>query len=139
MNLYRQFKTDTSLEKKGIILQYGTNSKGDPIELRVARAGGANDAFLKRLEAKTKPIRKQIQNETVERETSIALMRDLYAETVVLGWSGVEDEDGNEVAFSKAAVIKLFTDLPDMFADVQEQCSKHTLFRAELREEDAKN
>lgn len=139
MSLYKQFKTDSKLEKEGILLQYGTNSKGKDILIRVARAGASNDAYVKRMEAKVKPHRRLIQNETIERAVLIGIIREVFAETVVLGWEGVEDENGNELPFTKENCIKLFTDLPDLFEDVQEQAQKAALFRADIREADAKN
>lgn len=139
MSLYRQFKTDTKLEKEGVLLHYGTNSKGKDIMIRVARAGAGNDAYVKRMEAKVKPYRRQIQNETIERALLTGILREVFAETVVLGWDGVEDENGKDMPFSKDNCVKLFTDLPDLFEDVQEQAQKAALFRAEIREADAKN
>jgi len=139
MSLYKQFKTDTKLEKEGILLQYGTNSKGQPICIRVARAGAGNDQYVKRMEAKVKPHRRLIQNETIERAVLLSIIREVFAETVVLGWEGVEDENGKPLSFSKDNAIKLFTDLPDLFEDIQEQAQKAALFRADIREADAKN
>lgn len=139
MSLYKQFKTDTSLEKTGILLQYGENSKGQPICIRVARAGGANDAYIKRMEAKVKPVKRQIQNETIERAALLSILREVFAETVVLGWENVEDENGKALPFTKENCVKLFTDLPDLFDDLQEQSQRAALFRAEVREADAKN
>lgn len=139
MSLYKQFKTDSNVERTGIVLQYGVNSQGKPIEIRVARAGGSNDAYVKRMEARAKPFRRQIQNETIERAVLLGLVREVFAETVVLGWEGVEDANGNALPFSRENAIKLFTDLPDLFDDVQEQAQRAALFRATMREEDAKN
>lgn len=139
MSLYKQFKADPNLEKDGIVLQYADNSKGEPIEFRIARAGGGNAAFTKRLEVLTKPYRRQIQTETIERAQVDKLIRQAYAETVVLGWKNVEDEAGNPLPFTVENCVKLFTDLPDLFADIQEQAQKAVLFRAELREADAGN
>lgn len=139
MSLYKQFKTDNNLEKTGILLQYGQNSKGKDICIRVARAGGANDAYIKRMEAKVKPVKRQIQNETIERAALLNILREVFAETVVLGWENVEDEQGNPLPFTKENCVKLFTDLPDLFDDLQEQSQRAALFRAEIREADAKN
>lgn len=139
MSLYARFETDRSLEKKGIILDYGFNSKGNPIQITIARAGGANDTYLKRLEAKAKPHRRQIQLETMDRVQLEAIVKETYAEAVVLGWEGVEDRDGNDMPFTKENVLKLFNDLPDLYADVQEQAQNAALFRVAIREEDAKN
>lgn len=139
MSLYAKFETDRSLEKTGITLDYGLNSKKQPIEIRIARAGGANDAYLKRLEAKAKPHRRSIQHETIEKAQLDSIVKEVYAETIVLGWSGVEDRDDNELSFSKENVLKLFADLPDLYTDIMEQAQSAALFRVEVREKDAKN
>lgn len=139
MSLYKQFKTDNNLEKEGILLEYGTNSQGNPICIRVARAGGGNVAYAKRMEARVKPYRRQIQNETMETALIDRILKEVYAETVVLGWENVEDEKGDPLPFSTENCIKLFDDLPDLFKDIQEQSQRAALFREELREADAKN
>jgi len=139
MSLYKQFKTDNTLEKDGILLEYGENSKGKPICIRVARAGGSNNAYAKRMEARVKPYRRQIQNETMESALVERIVKEVYAETVVLGWENVEDENGNDMEFSVENCLKLFDDLPDLFRDIQEQSQRAALFRQEVREADAKN
>jgi len=139
MSLYSQFQTDGSLEKEGILLEYGTTDDGKPIAIRIARAGGANRAYEKRMEAEVKPYRRQIQNETIENAVVQRMLRKVYAETIVLGWENVQDPDGNDIPFTVENCIKLFEDLPDLFRDIQEQSQRVALFRAEVREADAKN
>lgn len=139
MSLYKQFETDRSIEKAGVILNYGPNSKGKDIEIRIARAGGANDTYLKRLEAKSKPHRRSIQHETIERVQLENIVKEVYAETVVIGWENVEDRDGNDMPYTKDNVLKLFADLPDLYADIQQQAQSAALFRLSIREADAKN
>lgn len=139
MSLYAKFETDKSLETSGIELDYGPNTKGKTILIRIARAGGANDQYLKRMEAKAKPHRRQIQHETVDRVVISQIIKEVYAETVVLGWENVEDREGNDMPFTKENVLKLFTDLPDLYADITEQAQSAALFRVAVREIDAKN
>lgn len=139
MSLYKQFKTDDNLERVGILLEYGENSKGKPIAIRIARAGGANSQYTKLIEARVKPYRRQIQNETIERVVVDKLLRQVYAETVVLGWENVEDENGNELPFSTENCAKIFEDLPDLFSDIQEQSQRAALFRQDILEADSKN
>lgn len=139
MSLYAQYKTDPELEKSGLWLEYGPNSKGNEQRIRIARAGGANTQFQKRVEALTKPYRRQIQTEIIGNDMVTKLLRQAYAETVVLGWENIEGPDGEEMQFSVENCVKLFTDLPDLFTDVQEQAQRAALFRAELREADAGN
>lgn len=139
MSLYSQFTTDQKLEKDGIVLEYGLNSKGLPIGIRIARAGGSNALYNKTAEAKIKPYRRQIQTETIDKTMLEKLMREIYASSVVIGWENVEDREGNPLPFSVPNCITLFTDLPDLFADVQEQAQRAALFRVQLVEQDAGN
>lgn len=139
MSLYKQYATDANLEKTGIELQYGENANGDEIIIRVARAGGSNTAYTKRMEALVKPYRRQIQAETIDNKVLEKLVMQAFAETVVLGWENVEDRNGNPMEFNVANVIQLFTDLPDLFKDVQEQAQKAVLFREDILEVESKN
>lgn len=149
MNLYQQFQTSGDLEKTGILLEYGNNSQGLPICIRIARAGGANERFNKRMEAAAKPYRRQIQTETIATDTITKMMRQVYAETVVLGWENVElmdkNPDGSPAGtfspreFSVANCVELFNDLPDLYQDIVEQAQRAALFRTEIREADAGN
>lgn len=127
------FKTDPTLETKGIVLNYGD------FKITVARAGGANKAYVKCLERKSRPYRRAIQAETMDNELATAMMREVYVESVVLGWEGVLDAKGKSLPFSKENALQLFTDLPDLFQDVMEQAGKAALFREEIRETEAKN
>lgn len=139
MSLYTQYKTNKNLETDGVLLEYGVNSKGLPIRIRIARAGGANQAFSRCYEQKTKPYRRQIQTETLDSKIAERISLEVYAETVVLGWENVEDEEENELPFNKENCIKLFTDLPELFMDVMKASQSIAIFRAETRGADAKN
>jgi hypothetical protein len=129
MSLFKQFETNEKLEKSGILLEYGVTAEGKPICIRIARAGGSNKQFDKRLEALTKPIRRQLQNDIADLAQLDTIMRRVYAETVVLGWENVQGKDGKDIVFSVDNCIQLFMDLPDLFGDIQEQARKATLFR----------
>jgi len=134
MNPYQMFKTNTAAEAdQGIALDYGSFS------LRIVRAGGANKRYGQELTRRLKPHRRQIDNDTLDNAVAEKIMAELYADTIVLGWDGVTDADGKELPFSKANCVKLFTDLPDLFRDVQEQAAKVGNFRTEERADDAKN
>lgn len=139
MSLFKQFKTDASLETKGVIIQYGYTDQGKPIQIKICRAGGANTAYSRVLEAKVKPYRRQIQNDTMDRDTMIAIMREVFADTVVIGWENVQDAEGNEMLFSRDNVIKLFEELPELFEDIQAQASNVAIFREEILAAEAKN
>lgn len=149
--LYAAFQSDKDLEKKGIDLQYGTTTRGTvvingeetpkqvPVIFTIARAGGHNARFDKVFEHKTKPYKRMIQTDSLDPELGKTLMRETYAETVVLGWQNVQGSDGEFLEFTQANVIQILTDLPDLFVDIQVQANKQALFRVVVVEEDVKN
>jgi hypothetical protein len=79
--MYSQFQTDAALEKAGIDLDYGE------FRVKIARAGGSNDRFAKIFEAKMKPVRRAVQTETLENSRAESLLREAYAEGVILEWA----------------------------------------------------
>lgn len=146
MSAYTMFRTNKDVEKEGIILDYGT------FYLRCGRAGGANLKFKRTMERLLKPHRRALQTETLPEKQLNALLIRGHAEGNVYAWGYKKsakdasftegkmlDDKGAEMEFSVDNVIKLFTDLPDLFADVQEQVGKVSLFRDIIEEEDEKN
>ena len=146
-NPYKMFQTNRDAEKEGILVNYGD------FRFKVARAGGGNSRFRKLLQAKLKPYRHQLDNETMDEQVSEQLMREAFAETVVVGWeSKVTDEatglsrwepwldtpDGR-LEFSVENCVKVLTDLPDLFRDLQQVANKVALYRKTEEDEDAKN
>lgn len=140
MSLYKQFTMDKTLEKNGILLEYGEDEKTKkPIRIRIARAGGSNQRFGKLLDAKFKPYRRALQTETLDTGLAEKLMKEVYAEAVVLGWENVSDKSGKALPFSPENVIKLFDELPELWSDIKEQAGRAALYRQELQEASAKN
>jgi hypothetical protein len=148
MSLFKQFETDRNLEKSGIVVEYGPNKDlpvdpvtGDhpAIQFRIARAGGANEQYTKRLEVLAKKHRRAIQNEMIETATLLKMTQQAFVDTVLLGWENVTDRNGDVMPFNTENALALFKQLPDLFIDLQEQANKAALFRCEVREADAGN
>lgn len=133
-SLYELFGTDANMEKKGIEIDYGKAGV-----FRIARAGGSNQRYNKVMEQLTKPYRRQIETGTIAADVQEKLLMQAFAKTVVLGWDGVKDREGNAIPFSYENCIKLFTDLPELFRDLMEQATKFHNFRHTELEEDVKN
>ena len=139
MSLYKTFKTSKSLEVTGVFIEYGPNSKGDPIRIKIARSGGGNEDFNKAFERATKPYRKAIAAGSLSNAVAEKLYKEVFAEHVVKGWENVEDESGNPLPYSKDAALKLLSDLPDLYADLKDQAGNLAIFREELLEADLGN
>lgn len=148
-NIYGAFLTDKNLEKTGIWLDYGA------FRVRIARQGGANKAFARLLEAKTRPYQRAIKTETLDNAVAERLMREVFAEAVVLSWeTKVTDPadaekftwekkvvfvDGTSATPGSQAYVRIFEELPDLYADIQEQAVKAANFRQAQREANAGN
>lgn len=130
---YELFETNEAHERKGVELDYGDFS------ITVARAGGSNRAYQKALETKTKPIRRALAAGQVDPKRTSAIMREVFAETVVIGWKDVTDKNGKKLPFNTANAVKLFKDLPDLFNDVMQQASSFQLFQDVDTENDEGN
>lgn len=139
MNLYSQFATDSKLENDGIVLNYGVNDHGENIDIRIARAGGQNTKFAKVAEVVLKPYRRQLANENMDPKALDKLFHVIYAKAVVVSWAGVRDPEGLLIPCTEENVVKLFNDLPDLFADIRQAADKASLFRATVLEEESKN
>lgn len=137
--LYQQFKNDEHVEKEGLLLEYGDNSKGQPIRIRIARAGGANAQFTKSFERHSKPYKRLLQLGQMEEEQNRRLLLNVYLDAVIKGWENVEDKDGQPLPFNRANAEMLLTDLPELFQDIIQQAGNAVLFRDDINEADAGN
>jgi hypothetical protein len=131
-NPYEQFQTNPKLEKDGIILDYSG------YQITIARAGGNNKDFQRCAEMKARAHKTQIRNETISADIMHKLLIETYAQTVVKSWKGVKDESGKIMEFTYDNCVKLFTDLPELFADVRDSALNAKLFNKHLMDTDSK-
>lgn len=129
-NVYEQFETDTSIEKKGIEIDYGSFS------FQIARAGGSNQAYQKCLEKLTRPYRRAIETDNMNPDLAQKLLVEAFSRTVVVGWTNVQGRDGNDMEFTVNNCIALLTDLPELFADLQKQANNASLFKKDILDKD---
>ena len=131
MNLYEVYKTDTTKERENGIR---VDLPGDAA-IWLRRAGGANSHFDRAMDAVMKPYRRQLQMGTLDDGKAEELMATVYARSVVIDWEGVTDEQGNKLDCTEENIVKVFTDLPDLFEDVKAQAGNMANFRREEVEE----
>jgi len=136
------FETDASVETEGVVIEYAPG-----VEVRIARAGGANKKFAKMMTRLAKPHRRAIQAEAISEETLIHLFIKAYAATIILGWKGLtkdlithDDADADtELPFSRENAEALLQEQPNLFQDIQRTADNIAIFRAEILEADSKN
>ena len=140
MSFRKMFETDSQVEQEGIWLDYGDGKK-----IRVARAGGANERYRTALQRVFAQHKRKLQLDVLSIKQQNDLVLEVFADTVVLEWEGVTQDDllGNgsdePVGYSKGNAIALFTALPELYRDVQEQAQSAAAFKTHLDELTAKN
>ena len=135
ISLYDKFKTDENLEAgEGVELDYG-----DAGAIIIHRAGGANKRYRDLGQKRMRSYQRRIEAGTITDDEANKLLIGIYADSVVIGWRDIVDEEGNPLPFSRDNVVKLFTDLPELFEDVREAATSRGLFASEMVEADKGN
>jgi hypothetical protein len=124
MGIYDRFKTDKNAEVNGVDLDFG-----DGVVLRVARASHTNPKF-KKIASEVMGNDLTMNLKKGDSEELFSKMRLVYAKSIVLGWEGITDEEGNTLEFTVENAIKVFSDLPDFFMTVVEFASEAESFNA---------
>lgn len=128
------YRTDENLESgQGVRIEYD-----DGRAFVIHRAGGSNRKFVRVLEAKMKPFRRQLDQGTLPDGVAERLMREAYAEAIVIGWDGIT-AGGKPVPFTRDNVVSFFEAFPDVFRAIQRDANDLAVFRAEQRAEDEGN
>jgi len=134
MGTLNKFASDKELEKEGIDLDFG-----EGMIVKVRRAGGANHKFASVMRAQTKKNKYRIDHDLLTPEEDLEMMATVYADAVIIGWSGVTDSEQKTIKHSRAAVIKTFCAYPEFFKAVRSECEGIENFKREELEVDAKN
>lgn len=137
MSIYDLFETDMEKEVEGFWHPVNKN-----ISIKMARAGGANMAYSKVMELKTRPHRKRggaFEGENVDVALANELMQEAFAETIILDWKGITTKEGKKVPYSPAAAVRLLKDLPDLFIELRDAAGSAANFRLEEVKDDVGN
>ncbi len=131
---YTIFSTDKNLESgAGVDICY------PGFTITIHRAGGSNAKYANALRDKARPHSKMIANGMLDDTIAAKMLIEAFAESVIVGWKGVTDENGVELPFSIENCVKLFTDLPDLYADIKNQAEDFKVFQKANEETERKN
>ena len=149
MSMYQQFQTDKQMEVGGIIVDYGD------FRVTLARAGGGNKSYTRKLEALSKPHKRAIQAGALDPATASTIMRTALIQGCIKKWEvrvaddkgkngfawkqGIHAPDGSVLPFNEDNLDRALRDLEDLMLDLNQQASNAALYRIEQLEEDVGN
>ncbi|HVQ48492.1 MAG TPA: hypothetical protein VMS92_00465 [Mycobacterium sp.] len=123
MDMRKTFGGDKTLERDGVELHLG----GDAY-ITVARAGGTNVAYQHALQKRIRPY--QSKSGYIENDTYIDILKQTFADAVVLDWRGLE-LDGEPLPYSRDNALRLMRELPDLWDIIKTHAEKLANFQQE--------
>lgn len=117
-----KFRTDATLEVDGVEIPVG-----DGLTLRIARAGNDKASAEYRRLTSDPRVQMAIRTNTMDPAEMRRIVDEVYASTILLGWSGLT-EDGKEIPYSREKAKELLG-IRDFRAMVQSLAETQELFR----------
>lgn len=148
MSLRKNYKTDKKAELDGVSVVIGINEYNDkPMSIILSRISPTNKRYTKALQEATKPYEAAMQADTMDVDLGNKIFRQVFAETILLGWDNIplsditdNDDDNNKVAeFSVDNAMALFDLMPEAFEKWDAMARKAATFRAKAMDNAAKN
>lgn len=127
-------KTDLQKETDGVWMPYSLD-----IAVKVARA--RNSKYQEVLRARIDPLKKGIREESISMDELNELLLEVRAETILLDWKNIEDENDKAIPYSVEQAIKFFKDpeLKDFYNFVVTISESSERYKKDLVKEAEKN
>jgi len=121
------FKTDRAREREGVWVDIG-----DGARVLIARLN--NERHKQTFLEVAKPYKVQLRNGTLQEDVAARLLRQCYSKAILLGWEGMQDDEGNDIPYSEEKAEE-FLAIPDFMSMVEEYASSRELYRREEQEQ----
>ena len=126
-NLHTHFKTNEKFAKEGV--DYAINDK---TSFRVAYFNKDNPRAKAAMAQHYKPFAKQIELGILDPEKNIEIQRNLFVDICLISWTGVEQEDGSPIEFTKENAVNLFKELPELFNVLWKHCNDFQNYKEDM-------
>jgi hypothetical protein len=138
MSLYSAFKQNQSLVEEGVWINYDFGGE-EKVGFKLARMSKGNKEYVRLMEEVARKNKSSMRLNTLSNEQAESIQLDVFCLAVLKDWRGVTDENDESLAFTIENAKKLFTDLPDLYADLTEQAQNMANYSEATAEEVAKN
>lgn len=131
VSAYDMFETVADAEAQGIWIEIGA------MRFKLARTGGANEAFMKTASKRLKPFQNALEQMPRKQQDTLAI--GIFVDTVLMDWENVAGRDKVLIPYSKEAAKALLLDLPNLFAALQAEANSMANFTKANLDAAAKN
>jgi len=129
-NLYKEYGTSKSLEEAGIIVE-----PIDGIKFYCKRAGGSNKAYSEFLTRKLRPyLAKYNAGKKVPLDIINEINIEAFVDYCLIKWENVTDRSGVPLELTKENAVNLFTELPELYSVLIEDCQNVDNFKDEVKD-----
>lgn len=128
--LYSAFGTVKQYEQEGVTIDLGV------AKFRIRRAGGGNRRYGVVLAQKLRPHRRALDAGVLAEDISASILMETYFETVVIGWEGVTDAEGNPLDYNLENFKRVMKDLPDLWSVIMREADTMKNFQSEEVDKD---
>lgn len=124
----KEFATNKKAEIEGVWQEIGQGAK-----VKVARAGNVKySEYVRKL---SKPYMNRYRRRMIPEDIAEKITIRAMSRFILLGWEGIEGEDGNHIQYSEQKAIELLTEYPDFRELVASLADDITLFQLEAEGE----
>jgi hypothetical protein len=120
-NVFDVFETDEKLENNGVVFDCGFG------KFKLAYVG--NPEFQKAYAEAMKPYAEASARGLLDGNIQLRVLREVYAKTIIKGWSEVYGRDGEEIPYSYENALKLTEELPRLFGMIREWAGNFANYR----------
>lgn len=146
-SLRKTFKTDKNAEIKGVKVPIGINEHNNrEMSITLTRMTRTNKKYAQALDEATRPHQAAIQAETINDDFALKMLQGVFADTILLGWDNIpkseltgNDDDTDELLFTRENVMALFEEMPDLYQDWKGRAEKAATFREVMQKGAAGN
>lgn len=125
-NLDSFFKTDEKLSEDGVEFFIGRTT------FKLRHFSQTNPRVRAAFAKHYKPVARQVDLGTLDPKEDLVIRIKIFIDVSLIGWSGLEDENGEEIEFSKEAALELFKRLPDLFTALWDHANDFKNYREDL-------
>lgn len=134
MALLKNLKIDTELESGGVWVDWIQG-----VQLKIGRAN--NPAFIAAIQRLSEPDLEEIRKKDADPEILERATKGAVAEAILLGWKGIDDDNGKPIKYSVEKALELISDpgLRDLYGFVLVYANDSDHYRRKVELDTAKN